>query len=205
MSDLATSLGVPPPARAGVEFTDVLSQFAEPGAFLAFSNGDAATNNYLVNRADGRLIDFEFAGYRHALADVVCLYVPGPHWITVGDPVADGLEAAYRGVLAEAVPEIEDERRFGFGLSACCLSFALGSRFHRLEKLRTRAAGDDSRVQLVSVLESAAHVAECHRALPHLRGWARTIAAALRGSWPETDVDLSRYPKYTARTRAPVD
>ena len=205
VSDLATSLGVPPPARTGIEFSDVLSQLAEPGAFLAFSNGDAATNNYLVNRGDGRVIDFEFAGYRHALADIVCLYVPGPHWITVSDPVADGLEAAYRQVLAEAVPETEDDRRFGFGLSACCLSFALGSRFHRLERLRTRADGDDSRVQLVSVLESAANVAEHHRALPHLRGWARAIAAALRRSWPETDVDLGRYPNYTVRTRPPMD
>ena len=38
----------------------------EPGPFLAFTNGDAGANNYLVDGTDGRFIDFEFAGFRHA-------------------------------------------------------------------------------------------------------------------------------------------
>jgi Ser/Thr protein kinase RdoA (MazF antagonist) len=82
--------------------TRVIASLAEPGPFRALSNGDAEANNFLVDGADGRIIDWEFAGYRHALTDVACLYVPGPGWITVSDPIASGLEAEYRHALTQA-------------------------------------------------------------------------------------------------------
>jgi hypothetical protein len=46
----------------------------------------------LIGPDDGKVIDFEFAGYRHLLSDVACLYVPGPQWMAVGDPSKDGIE-----------------------------------------------------------------------------------------------------------------
>jgi hypothetical protein len=55
---------------------------------------------YATGPADARLIDFEFAGYIHALTDAVCLYVPGPAWLTVGNPTTTGLADQYRHALA---------------------------------------------------------------------------------------------------------
>jgi hypothetical protein len=193
-------LGVAPSLRAEGELADALKELSEPGPFLAFSNGDAGANNFLLNGLDGRLIDFEFAGYRHALADAVCLYVPGPFWITVSDPVVDGLEAEYRGALSSAVPEAADAARFGFGVASACLVYAL-SRLHRYPLLDGRRSGDHSRVQMVSALESAANAAESLRSLSHLRGWVREVASTLRRAWPDTDVDLSRYASYSPRAR----
>jgi aminoglycoside phosphotransferase (APT) family kinase protein len=72
----------------------VLEELNAPGPFLALSHGDAESNNILAREsgpADARLIDFEAAGYAHALIDAVCLHVPGPGWISVGDPGAAGL------------------------------------------------------------------------------------------------------------------
>ena len=93
------------------ELAGIVTELASPSAFLAFSNGDPGVNNYLVGaHGDGRLIDFEFAGFRHAICDLVAdLYVPGPMWLTVGDPLSNGVEEAYRDTLAQAVPEVTDD------------------------------------------------------------------------------------------------
>lgn len=192
------SLGVELSYLAENEMARVVGELTQPGAFLAFSNGDASSNNFLVKGGDGRFIDFEFAGYRHALTDAACLYVPGPIWITVSDPIATGLEAAYRDELTRAVPEANDDGLFGLGVAAACIAMAV-ERLHRFPRVDAREPEDPSRLQLVSTLESAAHAAEAHRALPHLRSWTCKVADALRRRWTDADVDLSSYPSYAPR------
>lgn len=107
--------GVTMTAAATHELDDIVTELANPGVFLAFSSGDPGVNNYLVDGdADGRLIDFEAAGFRHALSDLINdLYVPGPMWLTAGDPMRNGIEEAYRSMLAPVVPEVTDDRHFG--------------------------------------------------------------------------------------------
>jgi hypothetical protein len=90
----AAALGTPVAGSAASELTAVLEELNAPGPFLTLSHGDAESNNIMVHEhgpADARLIDFEAAGYAHALIDGVCLHVPGPGWICVGDPGAAGL------------------------------------------------------------------------------------------------------------------
>jgi len=197
---LGSSIGEP----AASELIAVLEELNAPGPFLTLSHGDAESNNILVHEsgpADARLIDFEAADYAHALMDAVCLHVPGPAWISVGDPGAAGLADQYRRALAQGVPEAQDDRRYGFALAAACMSWVL-VRLHRFAVLDTRAPGDHGRLQLVQTLESAARTAEAHRALPHLAGWARRTADVLRRRWPDADLDLTdlaRFPPYSPR------
>lgn len=192
--------GVPMSGAATDELAGIVAELADPGAFLAFSNGDPGVNNYLVDSAgDGRLIDFEAAGFRHALTDLVNdLYLPGSMWLTVGDPMANGVEEAYRDTLAPVVPEVVDDRRFGRTVTGAGFVFAAG-RLATLPKMDTRPYGNHSRLHRVATLEAAADTAGRHRSLPHLAGWARTAAAALRRRWPDTDVDLSALDPYTTR------
>jgi len=200
----ATALGTPLAGPAASELTAALEELNAPGPFLALSHGDAEANNLMVREhgpADARLIDFEAAGYAHALLDAVCLHVPGPGWICVGDPGAAGLADQYRRALARGVPEAQDDRRYGFALASACMHWAI-LRLHRFAVLDARAPGDHSRLQLVETLESAARTAQAHRALPHLAGWLRRTADALRRRWPDADLDLTdptRFPPYTPR------
>jgi aminoglycoside phosphotransferase (APT) family kinase protein len=207
----AVALGVPIPGPAASDLTAALDELESPGPFLAFGNGDAEANNCLVREsgpADARLIDFEAAGYGHALLDAVCLHVPGPRWLTVGEPVAvggstavDGLADQHRRALAQGVPEAQDDRLYGFGLATACASWAL-LRLQRFATLDERPPGDHSRLQLVETLESAARTATVHRSLPALSGWLRSVAATLRTRWPDTDLDLTDpvlLPPYTPR------
>jgi Phosphotransferase enzyme family len=192
------ALGVAPSGHVETELAAVVAEIADPGPFLSFSNGDAGANNFLVENGDGRLIDFEFAGYRHALTDAVCLYAPGPMWITVSDPMTTGLEFEYRSALSRTVPQAADDRLFGFGLAAACMAFAI-ERLHRFPVLDSRPPGDHSRLNRIAALESAAAVAESHGALRHLTGWVRRLAEVLRRRWPDADVDLAAYDAYTPR------
>jgi hypothetical protein len=181
-----------------------MGELARPGPFLALSNGDAEANNLLLHAtgpADARLIDFEFAGYAHALTDAVCLYVPGPAWLSVGDPTTTGLADQYRRTLACGIPEAEDDRRYGYGLAAACVSWAL-VRLQRFARLDSRPPGDHSRLQLIATLEAAARTAETYRTLPRLTAWIRRVAVVLRRRWPDADQDFAdsaRFPPYQAR------
>jgi len=191
-------LGLPMPAAAVGEMATLQATLAEPGPFLALSNGDAGLNNFLVTGSDGRIIDFEFAGYRHALADAQCLHVPNSLWLTVGDPVRDGTEAEYRRTLSAAVAEAEDDRVFGLGMAAGCLGMAV-ERLSRFSKVDARAPGDESRVQLISTLEAACRGAEHHRSLPRLSGWLQRVVELLRERWPDADVDIGQFEPFTPR------
>lgn len=204
----ATALGVPIAGAAASELTAAFDELCSPGPFLALSNGDAESNNCLVHESgpsDARLIDFEAGAYVHALLDAVCLYVPGPRWISVGDPTGSGgLAEHYRRALAEGVPQAQDDQLYGFGLAAACAAWAL-LRLQRLADIDARAPGDHSRLQLVETMESAARAADAYRALPALSGWLRSAGEALRRRWPDADVDVSdpvAFPPYTPRVRA---
>ncbi len=192
------ALGQAMAATVAAELGRVVEALLNPGPFLAFSNGDPETNNFLVDGEDGRLIDFEFADYRHGLVSATWMHVPGPGWITVTAPFCADLEARYRRALSVGIPEAEDDRLFGFGMAAACLAIGC-DRLSRFATLDARKPGESSRLQMVSTLESAAAVARRHRALPQLSGWVERTAEWLRRRWPDANVDLATYPAYTSR------
>jgi hypothetical protein len=100
------------------------------------------------------------------------------------------------------VPAAQDDRRYGFGLAAACMSWAF-RRLQRFAALDARAPGDASRLQLVETLESAARTAEACRALPQLTGLSRRAADVLRRRWPDADLDFTdpvAFPPYSPRS-----
>ena len=180
------------------ELAAVAETLTAPGPFRAFSNGDPHPNNFLVGEGRGRLIDFESAGFVHALTGAVWIHTPDPAWITAAQAGAAKLEASFRAALAAGVPAAEDDQLFGFGLAGCCLAWAL-TRLVRFATLDERAAGDRSRLQMVATLELAADAARRNRALPALAGWAERAGQWLRRRWPDADLDLDSYPAFTPR------
>jgi hypothetical protein len=192
--------GVVMTTAAAHELAGIVAGLTSPTGFLAFSNGDPGVNNYLVDaHGDGRLIDFESAGFRHAISDLVNdLYVPGPMWLTAGDPLSNGVEEVYRNTLAQAVPEVTDDYWFGTAVAGAGFIFAAG-RLRGLARLDARPFGDNSRLNRIAAVEAAADTAERHHCLPHLTGWARAAAENLRRRWPDADIDLKALGDYTTR------
>lgn len=190
--------GVIMTAAARRELEDALAVLNSPGPFVAMSNGDPQQNNFLTSGAEGRVIDFEAATFRHALMDLALFYIPGSMWLTVNDPQATGLEEAYRTALAPSIPEVGDDAIFGPGIAAAALLETI-TRLAYLDKLDRRPVGDRSRLHRVTNLEISALTAERHRSLPHLAGWARAVADRLRRLWPDTDIDVDALGEYHTR------
>jgi hypothetical protein len=192
------ALGRPLSAAAERDLAALVEALLDPGPFLAFSNGDAQPNNFMTDGREGRLIDFEFAAFRHALTSAVWIHVPGPAWITVDTLRIPALEAAYRRALAAGIREAEEDRLFGFGVAAAALAEAC-DRVGRFPVLDGRPKGDSGRLHRVAGLEAAAAAARRHGALPDLAGWMEQTARWLRRRWPDADVDLAACPAYAPR------
>lgn len=190
----AETWGLKVPDRVSTDVEAAIVELAEPGPFLAFSNGDPGENNFLVSGEDGRIIDFEAAGFRHALLDAAALYVGHPRWVIFPDPARSGLETVYRTALAEGIPEAADERRFGYGISCAVLAAAIRAGSRRLIKLDRRSPGDLSRPQMITILEYAAATAVRFRCLTHLAGWCSALGELLRNRWPDADQLLRQLP-----------
>lgn len=180
------------------ELAAMLALLEVPGPFLTFTNNDPQVNNFMVGAGEGKLIDYEGACFRHALTAAVLIHTPGSFFMTVRAPLCADMEAAYRTALAQGVPEAEDDRRFGPGMAAASLAFAL-DRLTRFDLLDRRPAGHESRLQMISTLESAATAARGHRAFPEATGWVDRAAEWLRRRWPDAAVDFARYAPYAAR------
>lgn len=192
--------GVDLRAGAEAELAEARRLLFDRGPFIAFSNGDAGADNFLVDAvgSDGRIIDWECGGYRHALLDAAALYVPGPMWMTVGTPAFDGVATAYRDALAAGVADASDDVAYARGLVAACMLVAV-ERLVRLPTLDGRPAGHESRAQMVSTLESAGRTADSFGAFGRLAGWAHATASELRRRWP--DADRTFPDAYTMRER----
>jgi len=190
---------IAPSGPAAAELEAIAAELSAPGPFLAFSNGDVQVNNFLAGEDDdGRLIDFEGGGFRHALSAGVLFHTPGTAWITVTDPFAHDLEEAFRATLERKIPEAGDDEKFGQGFAAATLAWAC-TRLTRLAQLDARPAGDPSRLQMLVTLESATAVARRHRQWLHAAEWMERTAGSLRQRWPDANIDLAALKPYTPR------
>ena len=188
-----------PDDDAAVELDDLTRRLVEPGEFHALSTGDAGPNNVLIApELTARLIDAEFAGYQHALTDLLSLYLPHPAWVTAMDPVGAGLEQRYRDAMAPVAPVFADDVAFGWELAAAAVAYAT-DRLSRFERCDDRPAGDPSRLQLLITAETAASLLRDRSAYPAIAAWLADVGGALRRRWPETDLDVAALPPWLPR------
>lgn len=195
----AAEAGLPPSETAERDAQAVAVTLTEPGDMLAFSNGDSATNNVLVRGSTAVVIDYEFAGFRHCLSDLVDFSLPGPRFVTVPDPAASGFADVYRTAASVGIPTITDDARYGRGLAAAALTHTF-TRLAGLERIDGRPRGDLSRLERLHGLERAADLAEAHGSFGHLVDWCRSLARLLRRRWPDTDVLTGDLPVFLPRS-----
>jgi Predicted choline kinase involved in LPS biosynthesis len=70
VEDWCCELEYVPPTGFEQACTHIAHTFAHPGDFLAFTHGDPAPSNNHLSGSKIYLVDFEYAGYRHALYDL---------------------------------------------------------------------------------------------------------------------------------------
>lgn len=80
----------------------------DPGDWATLTHGDMAPSNNLLAADGWRLLDFEYAGVRHALYDTLfwTLFCPFPAGIT------ERADEAYRAAMADAFPAAREDREY---------------------------------------------------------------------------------------------
>lgn len=133
------TLNVAPAAGVEDELKQLTSIIENPGPFSAYTHGDPCPDNILLGTS-GKLFDFEFGAYRHALIEGVYARMPFPTcWCVSRLPahVIHRMETSYRMELAKGCPAAYDDRLFAQAVAAACAYWTIDDcRFlHRhLEK-----------------------------------------------------------------------
>ena len=166
---------------------DVANIFAEPGAWLAFSHGDPAPSNNHFSGERSRLVDFEYADYRHGLYDfsawdTLCP-IPEP-WLR---EMQDAFRDVLRSRLHEELPLTETDFRQSWGAMCAYRALAIMSwmPLDLLNADRPWADSWSSRAALLTALQRL-HISTTGLAgLEPLAVFGGGLHRALFERWPE--------------------
>lgn len=194
--------------RVGNDFSEdvaaVIAAIEKPGPFLSYIHGDPCPDNVFWNGEQLRVIDFEFGGLGHALADAAYGRMLFPScWCANRLPqdLISRMEAVYRAELATGCAQAQEDRIFEAALAGACGFWLLSTLSRSLSKVldadSTWGIGT-VRQRVLSRLESFIATAEEFDQLPGLRSVASQLLDVLRRSWP----DVAPLPLYPAFQRA---
>jgi hypothetical protein len=227
MADLGAcldALQVRPPAGlrdAIARMEDAIHDASSP--FRTWLHCDLKTQNVLcLENAQVQLLDFEYAGFGHALLDAVSVRMAFPPppvpVINSGQKVPAAMvrrfEDAYRAAIIRGIPKAVDHACYHKALVQACAHWALVKllsmwRIHLKERLAEGKAYDSGeahaahragyarfRQQGVAYLQTFVATAEQFDQLPITREVARMVIAALLRVWPEIR-PLPYFPAFT--------
>jgi hypothetical protein len=199
VEDWCHELSYQPPAGFEQVCKQIADTFAHPGAFLALTHGDPAPTNNLLRGSTVYLLDFEYAGYRHALYDLTGWNILCP----LPKACIDLMSHHLRATLLPACSAAEDDEIYQAAWATLCAyrTMALLSWMPlRLIKHNLPWADNWSRREAVVVALSRCE--EATRGVPGLEVIAEVAAQLGRrcqALWP--DIEAKNNPAWTAFTR----
>ena len=193
---------LPPAIDIGKDVDEILRVLAEPGPFLAFSNGDTSPANCRLSDDGLRFLDFEHSCFRHALLDVAALRFPFPAcpcWSHVPEEIVQRAEDAYKEHMVRSCPEVLDPMRYTQGLTAACAAWTIvrATRLPKLEKIdEPQPMGFSRRGQLLDTIATTVTCSQQSRSLQSLAAWLTSLSQALRTRWPHLPLAQPFYPAF---------
>jgi len=204
VSDLTHRLGLSrPDGKVAAEFECAMELLREPDDCLAFTTGDPCPDNEFIDNGAVRLIDFEVAGFRHALLDVAYFVLPFPNcwcWRRLPDSVTAAMVGVYRSEVRSAMPSIAGEEDFDAALVQCCLAWLV---FHLATRLPWICDGNrehglfNERERLLAILRNFVELPATYVVAPGAHAWMVALASQLARRWPEETGPIQLYPAFT--------
>ncbi|QRK12120.1 phosphotransferase [Archangium violaceum] len=161
----------------------VARALADPGPFLAFTHGDLAPGNVLFTPGGPRLLDFEYAGMRHAMYDALMWLVTVPF----PDELVSRADITYRIALSSQCEAAQVDSQWARARA----TVALARTVNLFQWLPPRVLEED-REWAPGLSERAAllhHLARCRALLapadgfPGLARTLRTLESRLSERW----------------------
>lgn len=165
------------------DLEDIARTLADPGPFLAFTHGDMAPSNVLFTADGPRLLDFEYAGMRHAMYDALMWLVSVPF----PDELVSRADITYRITLSAHCEAAQVDSAWARARA----TVALARTVNLFQWLHPRVLEED-REWAPGLSERAAllhHLARCRALLapadgfPGLARTLETLEARLRERW----------------------
>jgi hypothetical protein len=172
---------------------DVAETYAEPGMFLALSHGDPAPSNTHLKGVRARLLDFEYAAYRHALYDLTGWYVlcPLPYrWVIQ-------LEQTFRRTLMVGPTRqlVADEQAYQAAWAAMCAYRGLAMlSWFPLELLEQDGSWVSTWSRREALLSTMLRLHSGSASIAPLATFGKAMADALRARWPELGDGAIQWP-----------
>lgn len=116
VEDWCRALSYRPPVGFEQVCRRIAKTFAHPGTFLALTHGDPAPTNNQLHGNTVYLLDFEYAGYRHALYDLTGWNILCP----LPKACVDLMSHHLRTVLAPTCPEAGDDESYQTAWATLC-------------------------------------------------------------------------------------
>lgn len=196
LSDWCDRLDLKCPAGLEAVLEDVARTFARPEPYLSFSHGDPAPSNNHIADDCVRLVDFEYAGYRHLLYDITAWHILCP---LPGGWVRE-MDAAFRRALlqTEAHGLVADESRYRAEWATMCAyrAVAMFTWFPSdlLDRDHQWTPGWTGRQAMISTAIRLHDATACVTALTPLAELGASVAGTLRRRWPEVGNGTLRWP-----------
>jgi hypothetical protein len=156
---------------------------ADPGPFLAFTHGDMAPSNTLFTREGPHLLDFEYAGMRHALYDALMWLVSVP----LPEELIARTDITYRIVLSQGCEEARVDSEYARArasvVAARTVNVLQWISPKALERDREWAPGFTERAALLRHLERCRVLQEPVNPVPALARTLESLEDRLRERW----------------------
>lgn len=166
------------------EDLEVLARtLADPGPFLAFTHGDLAPSNVLFPPGGPRLLDFEYAGMRHALYDALLWLITVP----LPDELISRADITYRIALSAQCEAAQVDSQWARARATVALARVV-NLFQwvpprALEEEREWAPGLSERGALLRHLERGRALLKPINDFPGLARTLESLEARLRERW----------------------
>jgi Ser/Thr protein kinase RdoA (MazF antagonist) len=192
----ADVLAIPMPNHFDAACARIAALYADPGPYLAFSHGDPAPSNNHIGPRRACLVDFEYAGYRHALYDLTgwAILCPLP-WAWVA-----AMEQAFQRALAAAAwgGPLADDGRYREAWATMCAYRALAMitwlSLDLLAEDRAWAVGWTGRAALISATLRLHQAGAGVAALTPLADLGGRMCEELQARWPTLGEGAPRWP-----------
>lgn len=190
---------VPTTDGADSDITELVRLLADPGDYLALTNGDVCPQNCRLFGDHVRFLDFDGAAFRHAILDVAYLWFPFvdcPCRALLPIEIRNSLLAAYRAEMA-----VLDDASFYVGLTAACAAKAIQRASGWVSVQDTDATygmGISKRGWLLSTIQTFLDCAAQSGTLLELAAWFARLSDLSRAQWPDAP-ESPLYPAFRAR------
>jgi hypothetical protein len=173
-----------PPGLEGCR-RQIAHSYAEPGPWLSFSHGDPAPTNNHVGVQGVRLLDFEYAAYRHALYDITAWNVLCP----LPPDLVTQMRQTFQQTLAATLQQAGEPIHFAMAWAELCAFRALAVlSWISLDVLAADqpfAPGWSAREAVLAALTRVSGVSASVPALEPLVQVCDALCNALRVRWDE--------------------